>query len=493
MQKVTGPTGAGKSTFIEALAGDSSLNISKDQLESCTQGIQSYQAVDVQFTVESDLELDVDIYILDTPGFSDTQKSELEIVDMINHWMKSRKCQYIDLIFYFSPITDIRLSGSKRRTVEMLKLLGKISGEEPSAMYVVTTMWDRIWTERAREAAEVRYTQLRDEVWKDLSKHKASLIKFLNTHESALDVISNILRLGDQVADYSVNFGYDATEPLPKSLYSHLYYELVDRIINTQQQKRSVEVDLATPETQANRELKLDVKQRLQQTNRILAKFEKQLIGFGDPPEGFEHVAQLRKNILRRLMGPTGAGKSSFIEALAGDNSLNISKDQLESCTQGIQAYRLVNIKYVLLRDKGFSGKICIVDTPGFSDTQKSELEIVDMINDWMKSRNHLYHELVDRIINTRQQKKSLEDDLGAPETQSNEELKLDVTQRLQQTNRILAKFEKQLIGFGDPPEGFEHVAQFRKDILRRYPMLVVKGIIEKPFQFLGLGAKFHQ
>ncbi|KAF9032777.1 hypothetical protein BJ165DRAFT_1516797 [Panaeolus papilionaceus] len=50
------------------------------------------------------------------------------------------------------------------------------------------------------------------------------------------------------------------------------------------------------------------------------------------------------------IMGPTGAGKSSFIEAFAGESQrLLISKNQLSGYTQAVTAYRLVNVVHTEL------------------------------------------------------------------------------------------------------------------------------------------------
>lgn len=64
------------------------------------------------------------------------------------------------------PITDKRLSGSKRRTVDMVKLLTRLHTRIPGTVVVVTTMWDTLWNEKGVVAAEERFAQLRDDVWK---------------------------------------------------------------------------------------------------------------------------------------------------------------------------------------------------------------------------------------------------------------------------------------------------------------------------------------
>ncbi|KAF9050624.1 hypothetical protein BJ165DRAFT_1592538 [Panaeolus papilionaceus] len=80
------------------------------------------------------------------------------------------------------------------------------------------------------------------------------------------------------------------------------------------------------------------------------------------------------------MMGSTGSGKSSFIDSLAINQSLNIAKDCLEGVTQEVTPYLLGN---------AISGKgvpIVLVDTPGFSDSRLSEMRIVSMVQNWMRS-----------------------------------------------------------------------------------------------------------
>ncbi|KAF9031473.1 hypothetical protein BJ165DRAFT_1572102 [Panaeolus papilionaceus] len=77
------------------------------------------------------------------------------------------------------------------------------------------------------------------------------------------------------------------------------------------------------------------------------------------------------------IMGPTGAGKSSFLEAFAGPSQkLSLSSNQLAGYTQHISAFGLANATVL-------GHKICLVDTPGFSDNKFSEKEILDMVNSW--------------------------------------------------------------------------------------------------------------
>ncbi|PPQ88245.1 hypothetical protein CVT24_006594 [Panaeolus cyanescens] len=89
-----------------------------------------------------------------------------------------------------------------------------------------------------------------------------------------------------------------------------------------------------------------------------------------DTPDGFTFL----------LAGPTGSGGGSFIEALANDRELGISKNQLESFTQTLTPYKVLNVGH----------SVYLLDCPGFSDNSLSEFEIIEMVNKWMKANDSL-------------------------------------------------------------------------------------------------------
>ncbi|PPQ80115.1 hypothetical protein CVT24_006538 [Panaeolus cyanescens] len=92
------------------------------------------------------------------------------------------------------------------------------------------------------------------------------------------------------------------------------------------------------------------------------------------------------------LLGGTGSGKSSFIEALSGrGQQLGISGSTLESVTQEVHAYKVVNVQINM--SHGDTWPIYVVDTPGFSDAKRSEAEVVSKIEEWMDE-----HGLIDAV-----------------------------------------------------------------------------------------------
>jgi hypothetical protein len=66
-----------------------------------------------------------------------------------------------------------------------------------------------------------------------------------------------------------------------------------------------------------------------------------------------------------------------FIETICGIEGR--SGHSLESCTQEISAFRLSFPERSDL-------DICFVDTPGFDDTNRSDVEIFGMISGWLNN-----------------------------------------------------------------------------------------------------------
>ncbi|KAF9032573.1 hypothetical protein BJ165DRAFT_1534985 [Panaeolus papilionaceus] len=284
---IMGPTGAGKSSFIEALAGESQkLSISKDQLAGYTQTVTAYRLVNVMHT-------DWDgtmrpVYLIDTPGFSDSKISEIEVVNMVRKWGDdNHQMYYSTSIFYFTPITETRLPGSRRRTFKMLKKLLEDNSTN-SSLIVTTTMWDTVHNEQTQNRADSNFAQLRDETLKEFVKSPSTdVIKFMNTRNSALQAIDR-----KSLGSNRVFSNY------PNSPPPHLYQDLHDHIQGALQEKQIIELDLAQPDAKTNAELRAILEGSQRENYVTLTKFINQFINYGELPSGCRDAAyHLRKSI----------------------------------------------------------------------------------------------------------------------------------------------------------------------------------------------------
>ncbi|KAF9033378.1 hypothetical protein BJ165DRAFT_1534652 [Panaeolus papilionaceus] len=178
-----GPTGSGKSSFIEALSPDQNLEISKDSLDSVTKGVVCYQVVNLTRYADS-------VIVVDTPGFLDCKLSESRITSEISDTLERLRPIARSLIIgimYFQPITDLRFGGTKRGAVKLLKAFAQ--SLEATGIKVVSTMWNHISTPRQMEDAHGRLRRLEYEIFEGSDRLGMDIIKFEPSRESALSIL----------------------------------------------------------------------------------------------------------------------------------------------------------------------------------------------------------------------------------------------------------------------------------------------------------------
>ncbi len=73
------------------------------------------------------------------------------------------------------------------------------------------------------------------------------------------------------------------------------------------------------------------------------------------------------------VLGPTGVGKSSFINLVSGSN-LRVGQN-LESCTDEVDVTLPFDID---------GRRVTLVDTPGFDDTTKSDADVLKLVGQYL-------------------------------------------------------------------------------------------------------------
>ncbi|KAF9049150.1 hypothetical protein BJ165DRAFT_1402971 [Panaeolus papilionaceus] len=211
-----GPTGSGKSAFIQSISPNHDLGISKDSLESVTRDITCYRVVGLS-------DANNNAYILmDTPGFLDTRLSESRITKMIEHQLDHlRVC-----ILYFQPITDIRMSGSKRGAVRLARAFAESFNAR--MINITTTMWNMIATAQQLENANRRFSSLRDGIFAHSHTLRTQVTKFGLSRDSTLSLLDMMAYGWHHDIHYARN---------PDLEYQSIIYKnLLERITNAQQQ-----------------------------------------------------------------------------------------------------------------------------------------------------------------------------------------------------------------------------------------------------------------
>jgi len=177
-----GPTGSGKSNIIDTLTGQPGMRAGS-RLESCTTEVRAVRLNN--HPVYRDR-----LVLVDTPGFDDTNKPDLEILQMVSNWLQEVYEKDIKLagIIYLHRISDNRMGGTPHRN---LRMFGELCGDKAvKKVVLVTTMWDKV----QQETGARREKELFDNYWNKMIEHGALTTRFSNTAGSAWDIIKIILK-----------------------------------------------------------------------------------------------------------------------------------------------------------------------------------------------------------------------------------------------------------------------------------------------------------
>ncbi|KZT01619.1 uncharacterized protein LAESUDRAFT_731032 [Laetiporus sulphureus 93-53] len=177
---VTGPTGVGKTAFINSLC-NTTLQVSK-QLESCTDKIQ---VAHCSFN-------DINIALIDTPGFDDTYKSHVATFEVIAEFLEklSRKGIKLTGLLYMHRISDVRVGGTARHS---FRVFTKICGADAlKNVTIVTTMWEDV----KEDVGEGRERELAEKpiFFKDAIDGGAEMMRYYNNIGSAQRLMEAVLK-----------------------------------------------------------------------------------------------------------------------------------------------------------------------------------------------------------------------------------------------------------------------------------------------------------
>jgi len=174
-----GPTGAGKSTFIERATRQDGQTVGRG-LRSFTEDIRT-----VRITHPANGH---PILLVDTPGFDDTSKSDVEILAMIaNFLVKTYKGKAnLASIIYLHKISDNRMTGS---VLKNLQIFASLCGHKAMPNVVIaTTMWGKVSKEEGNE----REDELKRDFWREMVANGCRTERFENSHDSAWRIIHSL-------------------------------------------------------------------------------------------------------------------------------------------------------------------------------------------------------------------------------------------------------------------------------------------------------------
>jgi hypothetical protein len=155
------------------------------------------------------------VHLIDTPGFENSKRSDVQVLQDIAHWLsKSFKAgTRLSGVIFMHPISDLRrITGSTTRNLRMFK---KLCGEQAyQSIVLATSMWSKVTIEEGERREGILIET--DEYWGLMCKNGSKVFRYADTRESALDLIKYILNLHIKVTldiqDEMVNKGHDFNE-----------------------------------------------------------------------------------------------------------------------------------------------------------------------------------------------------------------------------------------------------------------------------------------
>ncbi|KAL3479241.1 hypothetical protein BJX99DRAFT_86652 [Aspergillus californicus] len=176
---VMGVTGSGKSSFISACSGRP-VKIGHS-LGACTSTVDVYAYVTSPHNT---------VYLIDTPGFDDTNRSDTEVLREIAAWLGESYENSILLngIIYLHRITDIRMQGSAKKNLILFK---QLCGQDAlKKVILVTPMWDKVLKkEGSSRGKELINTP---EFWSWMLGKGSSTHRHDNTEASARSIVNQL-------------------------------------------------------------------------------------------------------------------------------------------------------------------------------------------------------------------------------------------------------------------------------------------------------------
>ncbi|KAJ6513038.1 P-loop containing nucleoside triphosphate hydrolase protein, partial [Mycena sanguinolenta] len=212
-----GPTGSGKTSFINLL---SASNLCVEQsLQSCTNTVQ----------VALPFELDErSVTLIDTPGFDDTTRSDTDILTQIAAFLATAYASGKKLagVIYMHRISDVRMGGISTHNFKMFR---QLCGENTLRnVVIVTSMWSQV-TPDVGEARELELAS--DERFlRPVMEKGARMLRSYNDVPSAQAIIRYLignqpraLRIQRELVDQGKDIGQTAAgEELNRELNAQI-------------------------------------------------------------------------------------------------------------------------------------------------------------------------------------------------------------------------------------------------------------------------------
>ncbi|KAF8191299.1 P-loop containing nucleoside triphosphate hydrolase protein [Pholiota molesta] len=264
--RVMGPTGVGKSTFINSLlksvGGTQPCVEVGHGLQSCTSHLKPIvipfahgeNGENLNGFTNPNGHNEGRLVLVDTPGFDDTYEDDAEILRRISVWLGISYVAGMKLggVIYLHDITQTRMLGTTRRNLTMFR---KLVGEDAlKCVFLGTTKWRLV----EPAAGAKRQEQLEAVFWKDLIDAGAQVfsVQDQDTPESSVH---------DQGIP-QVNSTLDQDARAPED--GRIHTEVVSTELLLTIQRELVMKRMTIPQTEAGQTLKYSLDQLIQLEKR---------------------------------------------------------------------------------------------------------------------------------------------------------------------------------------------------------------------------------
>ncbi|KAF7336788.1 GTP-binding protein A [Mycena venus] len=257
---IMGPTGSGKTSFINLLSG-SNLLVGRG-LQSCTSAVQ----------VASPFQLDGRwITLIDTPGFDDTSKSDTEVLTQIAAFLATayESEKMLAGVIYMHRISDVRMGGISTRNFKMFR---QLCGESTLKNVVIVT---NFWGEVGREVGEAREAELvsDDRFLKPVLDKGAHMLRHDNDVTSAQAILHYLianqpraLRIQRELVDQGKDISQTAAgEELNRELAEQIKRHREEMAILQREMKEAIRAK----DEETKRELELETRKLQTEMTRV--------------------------------------------------------------------------------------------------------------------------------------------------------------------------------------------------------------------------------
>lgn len=127
------------------------------------------------------------VWLVDTPGFGDTEKEEIDTLKTISKWLTKtyKEKNALNAVIYMFPITERKFTLASKKALEIFK--GICGSDFMDNVVLTTTLWEVM---RDEKTCEKRESQLTSNYWKPLMNNGAKYERYeRNNVEDAHDLM----------------------------------------------------------------------------------------------------------------------------------------------------------------------------------------------------------------------------------------------------------------------------------------------------------------